>query len=809
MGSKKSINGDSANVGLAKKRVSRYVQLKSIGELEELLELLPSSKKLSIQSRLSSQTFLSRIDQLTVDSGNSTGKSFSKKESTEPSRLVIKFSDNTPILETISKLEGLSGIKFVQPNFIYGIWPEGIKESVFKKLKTSNNKATSFGVDNSKTIFGPHSFQFSALSDVVNDPEIDKLWNLTIMGAEEAWRLTTGSPSMVIAIVDTGVDLEHPDLVDNIWINENEISDNGIDDDSNGFVDDVYGWDFISLIQSNNPSDQNGHGTHVAGAASAVANNAVGIASIGYSCKVMALRAGDSDGLFTSASISDSVDYAVANGATVINLSVGGSSELSELVLKKSIEDAISAGVSVVAAAGNAEPRMDIDATNLIPASYPNVITVGALTEEPDKSVSYAFYSNFGASLDIMAAGTHVYSTYYSTLFKSSYAYDSGTSMASPQVAGVVGLMKSIYPQLTAKQVTDALTSTALDLGTSGRDNDYGYGLVQPESALLSLDSIKATATYDQSLIVDMAGSFVVSLNVTDDLFSTVVPTVNIVYQFEPNLDTSSWTTKGMSRSGDQFFTTLDSVSSPGTFNYYFEVNDLNSSNDFEYPEGGASNALFAIVTDISAPSISYTYSNNDYFSKEGMFKATITDNSSLTTSSISLTISADGFSESFDVSDDEVTYEDSVFSVDLSSVLFSSSSSFAFSISASDINGLSSSSEVVLKTEESSGFNIFGPNDESEPIMNSPNPFNPEDEVTNISFQLNQSADILINIYSISYEKVFDYSSYHFSGYHQVEWDGRHTDGSRLPMGAYLVFLRGESNGDVIVRKTKAMIIY
>ena len=807
--SKNSVNRVDFNSDQPKGMVSTYVQLKSVDELESLLNLLPSTDKLSIRSKSSSLKFWNRIDQLNLNSGNKNGRNLSSDETNIPSQLVVKFSDTTPILDLISKFERTSGIKFVQPNFIYSIWPEGVKDTVLDKINEHDGNEPTFQVNHSGTIYGPNSFQFASLSDAVNDPFVDRLWNLEIMSSEEVWDLTIGSSSTVIAVVDTGVDLGHPDLNDNIWTNENEIPNNGVDDDNNGFVDDVFGWDFISSTQSNNPSDQNGHGTHVAGDASAVANNAVGIASIGYSCKIMAIRAGDEDGNFTSASISDSVDYAVANGADVINLSIGGQSEASEIVLQTSIANAIAAGIPVVAAAGNADPRRNIDTNNIIPASYPNVITVGALTEELDKSVSYAFYSNYGPSLDIMAAGTNVYSTYYSTLFKSIYVYDSGTSMASPQVAGVVGLMKSVYPQLTTEQVTNALTSTARDLGVSGRDDDYGYGLVQSASALLSLDSKKATATYLQSLTVDVSASFTVSINVTDDLFSTVVPTVNIVYQFEPNSDSSSWMTKGMNRSGDQFFTSLDSASSPGTFNYYFEVNDLNRSNDFEYPEEGATNPLSAIVKDISPPIISSAYINNDYFAKNGIFKETITDNTSVDSSSISLAILADGFSESFDVSDEGVTFEDSVFSVDLSTVDFSSSSSFTFLTSVSDINGLSSSSEVVLKTEETSGFNIFGPNDESEPIVNSPNPFNPENEVTNISFQLNQNADILINIYSISYEKVFDYSSYHFAGYHQVEWDGRNTNGSRLPMGAYLIFLRGESNGEVIVRKTKAMIIY
>jgi len=244
-----------------------------------------------------------------------------------------------------------------------------------------------------------------------NDTHFSKLWALHNTGqsvndtlgtvdadidALKAWDITTGSSSVVVAVIDTGVDYNHPDLSANIWTNTGEINGNGIDDDGNGYIDDIRGWDFAH--GDNNPIDSDGHGTHVAGIVAALGNNAAGVVGVSWKTKIMVLR---SD--FTVASLLEAGEYANAMGAHIINLSLAGSS------YSQAENDAINASSAlIVVAAGN--NGNDIDATPDYPASYTstNIIAVAAT----DQSDNLASFSNFGTtSVDIAAPGTNIYST--------------------------------------------------------------------------------------------------------------------------------------------------------------------------------------------------------------------------------------------------------------------------------------------------------------------------------------------------------------------------------------------------------------
>ncbi|WP_322800281.1 S8 family peptidase [Thermoflexus sp.] len=286
-------------------------------------------------------------------------------------------------------------------------------------------------------------------------------WNLPKIRAPQAWDVITGSSAVWIAIVDTGVDYTHPDLASaRLWL----------------------GWDFVN--NDNNPMDDHGHGTHVAGIAGANTNNGVGVAGVCWGCDLLAVKVLDGGGQGQDSWVAQGIRYAADWGAafgkrTVINLSLG--SPYFSSVLADAVAYAQGRGALIVAAAGN-------NGVNQLfyPAAYPGVIGVAAT----DSSDQRASFSNFGSHVDIAAPGVSILSTYPVALTPPGdlpYAWADGTSMAAPHVAGVAGLVWSARPALTADQVCGILLRTAVDLGSPGRDDIYGYGRLNAEAAVRSV----------------------------------------------------------------------------------------------------------------------------------------------------------------------------------------------------------------------------------------------------------------------------------------------------------------------------------
>lgn len=295
----------------------------------------------------------------------------------------------------------------------------------------------------------PSDFQFSRQWALHNTGQTGGTPGADV-GALEAWSVTTGSPSVVAAIIDTGLDFFHPDLEPNVWRNPGEIPGNGIDDDGNGYVDDVHGFDFVS--EDGDPMDDNVHGTHVGGILGAVGNDANGMAGMAWSVRLLALKAFDEVGAGTLDDTLSAIGYAVAAGARILNASWGTTTR--SRALDDAVTAAVDAGVVVVAAAGNGG-----NDAGFYPAAVPAAIAVGSTDARDELSV----FSNYGAFVDLVAPGDLIESTAPNTTWTSL----SGTSMAAPHVSGAAALLLAWRPDFTPREIATLLTSSAEEIPAS------------------------------------------------------------------------------------------------------------------------------------------------------------------------------------------------------------------------------------------------------------------------------------------------------------------------------------------------------
>ncbi|MDP2736559.1 MAG: S8 family serine peptidase [bacterium] len=355
------------------------------------------------------------------------------KASSRP--IVIKIARTNDFNEFLSYYSNLSEVDYAEPNYLY-------KSSIIPSDTYFNNQ-----------------------------------WYLQKVKAVEAWNNIRESPEVTIAILDSGVQINHPDLRSNIWLNKKEIANNNIDDDKNGFIDDVNGWDFVNNVPDPAPKFKPGftedgilHGTIIAGIAAASGNNAAGVAGITWKAKVMPLKILDDKGEGSASKVIKAVDYAVANGANIINLSFVGFGYSQGL--DDAIERAYNAGIIVVAAGGNEVGQGDgynLDETPMYPACLDgangeNRVIGVAATDTIDQK---ATFSSFGSKcIDIAAPGVSVYSTvvyspnnYIKDLPFNKYydGYWSGTSVAVPMVSGALALIAGANPALNRNEIIEAL----------------------------------------------------------------------------------------------------------------------------------------------------------------------------------------------------------------------------------------------------------------------------------------------------------------------------------------------------------------
>jgi thermitase len=316
----------------------------------------------------------------------------------------------------------------------------------------------------STTLYLPLVFRDYTKTVSPNDPAYDggDQWGLDKIEGPKAWGINTGSDQVIIAVIDSGVDLDHPDLQDKI----------------------MAGWDFVN--SDNQPDDDYGHGTHVAGIAAAATNNGLGVAGVSWGARIMPLKVLNSSGNGYMSTVIDGMRYAADHGAQILNLSLGGVISGEEInALQDAADYAHSRGAVIVAAAGNCGSGCTIGGQPyynplMYPASCQNVIGVAATTSTD----GWAAFSEHNTYVDLSAPGVNIYST-----VPGGYNYKQGTSMATPFVSGLAALVLSKWPDYTPSQVETSLFNNADDLtaypGSSGRDDYFGYGRINAYQTLL------------------------------------------------------------------------------------------------------------------------------------------------------------------------------------------------------------------------------------------------------------------------------------------------------------------------------------
>lgn len=303
-------------------------------------------------------------------------------------------------------------------------------------------------------------------------PDSEYGWGIERINAPQAWQTTQGSEDVIVAVIDSGIDRSHPALSGRLWINDDEIPNNGLDDDLNGYIDDLHGWDF----QDDDADSLTGssiyhHGTFVAGLIAAL-NTKPGISGVAPNVVLMDIRILDSRNRFKHREwpqLTAAVRYAIDNGADVVNLSIF-SNALPPNEFHQAIIDAVNAGIVVVGAVGNSSSSVQY------PGRYDEVIAISAI----DRSNAIASYSNSGPETEFAAPGTDV----ESILPNGSFGTSSGTSWATAYTSGSIALLLSLRPDLSPEEIKAALRSSAEDLGPNGFDDSFGFGLIDAAAIL-------------------------------------------------------------------------------------------------------------------------------------------------------------------------------------------------------------------------------------------------------------------------------------------------------------------------------------
>lgn len=442
----------------------------------QLIVKISDKENLKVKLDYSEKTFgLRNLDSLNqkyfIDSIESIGNS--KVTHT----FLLTFKNPQNIVQLVKEYQINTELEFAEPNYI----------------------AIAGGVQNKDVFNFPNDFYFNRQWGLNNDGSftVGGMGYSSVYDADVdmdlAWDIETGDPNLIIAVSDSGLNMNHVDIASRIWSNNNDPID-GIDNDGNGFIDDFNGWDWVN--SDNNPTDDHGHGTNCAGIIGTIANNSVGYAGVNWNSKIMPLKVLSNTNNGTYANMANSIYYAADNGAKIISMSIGGSA--TSAVLSNAIDYANTQDALLVACMMNFNNNV-----TYYPAGYaatkPNVIAVGS-TNSDDRRTNPFFWSatsgsNFGNHINVVAPGNYIWGLGISSTTDYN-SYWGGTSQATPLVAGIASLLKSKNSALTPVQIRDIIATTAEDqVGLStediaGWDQYMGSGRV---NALAALSSVLGT----------------------------------------------------------------------------------------------------------------------------------------------------------------------------------------------------------------------------------------------------------------------------------------------------------------------------
>lgn len=398
----------------------------------------------------------------------------------EKRTFMVRFENDQDIPAIVQRYQTTNLFEYVEPNFI------GTGAGVQGQPETTPNDPffnRQYGLHNDGTF---------ALSTATTDADIDM---------DLAWDIEQGDPSIIVAILDSGLRLNHPEFNGRIWTNSGEVND-GNDTDNNGYQSDLNGWDFAN--DDNNPTDDHGHGTNVTGILGANGNNSIGYAGVDWNCKLMVGKILDDNNSGFYSWWVEAIYYAVDNGAKAINMSVGGSGFSG--AMQDAVNYAYNNGVTIVACMMNFN-----NSTPYYPAAYLNTIAVGS-TDANDERTAPFFWSstsgsNYGSHIDLIAPGNYIYGLSYQS--NSNYnTYWGGTSQATPLVTGIASLLLAQNNNRTLDDIRSIVTSTAEDLVGStledqpGFDIYYGHGRLNAFAALSGAPLSTSETVFDANITI-------------------------------------------------------------------------------------------------------------------------------------------------------------------------------------------------------------------------------------------------------------------------------------------------------------------
>jgi len=450
---------DNIDAGISYQPNGKAISNFNIGELLGVEDKIASSSVMfhqkSIEASIANSQKMKAV--YAAKAAQNPNNGYTPKEPLTMKNIFVLKTNNEQenIQLLIQQIQDNPNVEYAEPNYIYGIDDFEVGEII--TAKEAANMESSLVID-------------------VDDPLYPSQSNITATNIDDVWdQYTTGDGSQVIAILDTGGDYTHPDLADNTWINTAELNGvEGFDDDGNGYIDDIRGWDFINL--DNAPLDDNMHGTHVAGIAGAVGNNGIGIAGAAWDVKLMHIKVFQSSGVGSSTNIADGVEYASSNGATVLNMSFGSYAE--SATLKLALENAYATAI-LVAAAGNNRKCIGpgLSCAPLYPGAYNYVLGVedrprpiqGYTNYDQDGPI-YSRYQNL-LNYEIAAPGTGI----ISTIPNGGYAQLTGTSMSTPLVSGGLALYNQLKPDDSKELLFGNLINTTEFTGSDSATGMPGF----------------------------------------------------------------------------------------------------------------------------------------------------------------------------------------------------------------------------------------------------------------------------------------------------------------------------------------------